>query len=120
MAKLFEKATWRPVGCPVLVQFPNSSSTVFNRPISMTSPPTPSISTQSPTRIPFLPISANQPKKETMKSFNARVRPAVVSPMMVESWLGRPKDDQKNQRERHHLDAKRGHDPHLIEPLLVG
>ena len=90
MAKLLEKATRRPVGWPVSVQFPSSSSTVFSNPISMTSPETPSISTQSPTLMPFLPMSVNHPKKATMKSFMTTVRPAVTRPIMVESCVGGP------------------------------
>src|ERR1039457_1191972 len=67
-AKLFMNITRRPVGCPLSVQFPVSSSAVRNSPSSATSPPTPLISTQSPTRIPFFPISTNHPKNARMKS----------------------------------------------------
>src|SRR6266853_1986308 len=91
MAKLFTNATLRPVGCPVSVQLPVSSSTVRSNPISITSPTTPLISTQSPTRIPFFPISTNHPKNPTIKSFSATVSPAPANPRMVGIWLGTPR-----------------------------
>src|SRR5712691_3491805 len=91
MAKLFVKVTRRPVGWPESVQLPVSSSTVWNGPISTTSPVTPLISTQSPRRIPFFPISTNQPMKPTMKSLSATVRPAPASPRNVPSCPGGPK-----------------------------
>jgi len=70
----------------------------------VTSPTTPLISTQPPTRIPLRPMRANQPKKATMKSevfpgiyrINAaRVRdmrayyeqPSCIK-IMVRSWYG--------------------------------
>ena len=91
MAKLLTKATRRPVGCPASFQLPVSSTTVRRRPISTTSPPTPRISTQSPTRMPLRPMRMNQPKKATMKSFMATVRPAPARPSTVVVWAGRPK-----------------------------
>src|SRR6266481_5767671 len=90
MAKLLVKVTRRPVGWPASLQLPVSSSTVWNMPSSVTSPLTPLISTQSPRRMPFLPISASQPKKATMKSFSATVNPAPTIPIMVPNWLGMP------------------------------
>src|SRR5579872_5619436 len=53
IAKPFRNETMRPVGCPLAVQFPVSRSHVLNSPTETTSPPTPSISTQSPTLIPL-------------------------------------------------------------------
>src|SRR5712691_7499835 len=91
MAKLFVNVTRRPVGWPESVQLPVSSKTVWNIPSSTTSPVTPLISTQSPRRMPFLPMSTNQPRKPTMKSFSATVRPAPARPRIVPSWLGGPK-----------------------------
>src|SRR6185437_13571226 len=67
-AKLFMNITRRPVGWPLSVQLPVSSSVVRMMPTSSTSPATPLISTQSPTRMPFLPISTNHPKNARMKS----------------------------------------------------
>src|SRR5580704_10797869 len=90
MAKLFTNETLRPVGCPESVQFPVSSTEVFSNPISTTSPPTPLISTQSPTRMPLRPISTNQPKNATMKSFIATVSPAPASPTTVVTCVGMP------------------------------
>jgi len=54
----------------------------------VTSPTTPLISTQPPTRIPLRPMRANQPKKATMKSLSATVRPAPAKPRIVGIWLG--------------------------------
>src|SRR5438552_6313450 len=95
IAKLLTNATLRPVGCPLSVQLPVSSNTVRSQLTSTTSPVTPLISTQSPNRIPFLPINTNQPRNPTMKSFSATVSPAPASPRKVPSWLGGPKITSK-------------------------
>src|SRR5258705_4316909 len=68
MAYPFKNDTLLPVGWPLAVQFPVSSNQVRNRPSCTTSPPTPSISTQSLTLTPFGPIRTNQPQNARMKS----------------------------------------------------
>src|SRR5579862_4795173 len=68
---------------------------VRKRPISATSPATPLISTQSPIRMPCLPINTNQPKNAMMKSCRTSVSPAVVRPRMVDISLGAPKITNK-------------------------
>ena len=90
IAKLFTNETRRPVGWPESVQLPVSSRTVFSNPTSTTSPPTPLISTQSPTRMPLRPISTNHPKNATMKSFMATVSPAPARPRIVVVCVGMP------------------------------
>ena len=52
----------------IAVQCPVSSNQVRNKPSCTTSPPTPSISTQSLTLTPFGPIRTNQPQNARMKS----------------------------------------------------
>src|ERR1043166_9906747 len=73
IAKLLTKATLRPVGCPLSVQFPVSSKTVRSQFISTTSPTTPLISTQSPTRMPFFPINTNQPDRKSKRLNSSHV-----------------------------------------------
>src|SRR5258707_9469851 len=107
MAKLFVKVTRRPVGCPESVQLPVSSNTVWNIPSSTTSPVTPLISTQSPRRIPFLPINTNQPRKPTMKSLRHSEAGACQPQNRTELTWG-AEDDQQNEEYRENLQRNAG------------
>ena len=79
----FMNVILRPVGSPLSASVPVSSSVVLNKRTSITSPPTPLISTQSPTWMPFLPMSTNQPRNAMMKSCRAIVSAAVARPRIV-------------------------------------
>ena len=120
MAKLLMKVTRRPVGWPLSVQLPVSRSAVRKRPISTTSPPTPLISTQSPTRMPFLPMRMNQPKKARMKSWKTTVRPAASETEDGGNLVGGTEDNEENEDERYELNAENGDGAKSVEAAAVG
>ena len=77
--------------------------------------------------MPCFPMSTNQPRNPTMKSFSATVRPAPASPRNVPSWPGGPKHHQQDQTERkdlqrHARDRSQGVDLAAIhrQPLHQG
>ena len=99
MAKLLMKVTRRPVGCPLSVQLPVSSSAVRKRPISTTSPPTPLISTQSPTRMPFFAHEdepAEEGEDEVLEDDGEAGRGEAED---GGNLAGRSEDDEKNERQ---------------------
>ena len=120
MAKLFTNETRRPVGWPESVQLPVSSSTVFSRPTSTTSPPTPLISTQSPTRMPLRPIRMNQPKKATMKSFIATVSPGAGQAEHGGCLGGHSENDEEDHDRAYSLRRELDDIPQSIDPLVFG
>ena len=106
-------------GMPAAVQLPVSSSTVRSKPISVTSPTRPLISTQSPTRMPLRPMRANHPKKATMASFMATVRPAPAKPRMVGICVGHAEQYEEDKQDSQCLRQESRHRAHGSQPPAV-
>ena len=103
------KATLRPVGWPVSVQLPVSSKTVRSRLISTTSPATPLISTQSPTRSPFFPINTNQPKKRDDEILHRHGDSSTRQAEDGRGLLGSAEDHKQDQQDAHGLHRETNH-----------
>ena len=69
--------------------------------------------------MPLRPISTNQPKNATMKSFIATVRPAPARPSTVVVWLGMPKTNEQDHDRAHRLRRELHHCPQGVDPLVL-
>ena len=99
MAKLFIMATFLPVGWPASAQLPVSRRTVRRRPISMTSPATPLISTQSPTRIPLRPMKNEPAEKGNDEILQGNRQSGAGQTENGGELIGNAEDHQQNKSE---------------------